>query len=78
MSLRSKDGQSALTLACAPITHPDSFPAQVELVNLLIEHGADQRDAIAGLAEATGWRIVRALEDLAGRARVLELERGAA
>ena len=45
---------------------------------LLIEHGADQRDAIAGLAEATGWRVVRALDDLAGRARVLELERGAA
>ncbi len=44
---------------------------------LLLEHGAEQRDAITRLAAATGWRVVRALDDLAGRARVLELERGA-
>jgi release factor glutamine methyltransferase len=44
---------------------------------LLLEHGAEQRDAIAGLAAAAGWRVVRALDDLAGRARVLELERSA-
>ena len=45
---------------------------------LLLEHGAEQRDAITELAAATGWRVVRALDDLAGRARVLELERGSA
>jgi release factor glutamine methyltransferase len=42
---------------------------------LLLEHGADQRDAIAKLAAANGWRVVCALDDLAGRPRVLELER---
>jgi len=45
---------------------------------LVLEHGAEQRDAITRLAAATGWRVVRALDDLAGRARVLELEHGAA
>jgi release factor glutamine methyltransferase len=45
---------------------------------LLLEHGAEQRDALVELSAAAGWRVVRALDDLAGRARVLELERGAA
>jgi release factor glutamine methyltransferase len=45
---------------------------------LLLEHGAEQRDAITALAAAAGWRVVRALDDLAGRPRVLELERSSA
>ncbi|HVY66847.1 MAG TPA: peptide chain release factor N(5)-glutamine methyltransferase [Gammaproteobacteria bacterium] len=68
---------------------PDGLDAYRELLRdapahlraggaLLLEHGADQRDALAALAAATGWRVVRALDDLAGRARVLELERGIA
>ena len=44
---------------------------------LLLEHGAEQRETITDLARATGWRVVRALDDLAGRPRVLELDRGA-
>jgi release factor glutamine methyltransferase len=42
---------------------------------LLLEHGAEQRAALIALATANGWRIARALDDLAGRPRVLELER---
>jgi release factor glutamine methyltransferase len=42
---------------------------------LLVEHGADQRRELVRLAEAQGWRVVAARDDLAGRARVLELER---
>ena len=45
---------------------------------LLVEHGADQRPELVALAEACGWRIAAAHDDLAGRPRVLELERGAA
>jgi release factor glutamine methyltransferase len=41
---------------------------------LLLEHGAEQRAALTALATGSGWRIVRALDDLAGRPRVLELE----
>jgi release factor glutamine methyltransferase len=44
---------------------------------LLVEHGADQRPALVALAEACGWRVAAARDDLAGRPRVLELERGA-
>lgn len=43
---------------------------------LLVEHGADQRAELVALAAAHGWRIAAARDDLAGRARVLELERG--
>jgi release factor glutamine methyltransferase len=43
---------------------------------LLLEHGAEQRSALTALAKRSGWRIVRALDDLAGRPRALELERG--
>lgn len=42
---------------------------------LLLEHGAGQRDAIVLLAGANGLRVVRAMDDPAGRPRVLELER---
>jgi release factor glutamine methyltransferase len=42
---------------------------------LLVEHGADQRPALVALAEAHGWRVAAARDDLAGRPRVLELER---
>ena len=53
-------------------------PAHLEAGGvMLLEHGAEQRDAIAGLAASSGWRVVRALDDLAGRARVLELARSA-
>ena len=44
---------------------------------LLVEHGAEQRPQLVALAEANGWRVAAARDDLAGRARVLELERGA-
>ena len=45
---------------------------------LVLEHGADQRAEVVALAEVSGWRVVRALDDLAGRPRVLELERSSA
>jgi release factor glutamine methyltransferase len=42
---------------------------------LLVEHGAEQRDELTALAVANGWRVAAARDDLAGRPRVLELER---
>jgi release factor glutamine methyltransferase len=42
---------------------------------LLVEHGAAQRPELIALAEAHGWRVAAARDDLAGRPRVLELER---
>ena len=45
---------------------------------LLVEHGADQRPELVALAEASGWRVAAARDDLAGRPRVLELERSGA
>jgi release factor glutamine methyltransferase len=42
---------------------------------LLVEHGVDQRPDLVALAAAHGWRIAAAHDDLAGRPRVLELER---
>ena len=45
---------------------------------LLVEHGADQRLELVALAEAHGWRVAAAHDDLAGRPRVLELERSSA
>lgn len=42
---------------------------------LLVEHGADQRAELTALAATHGWRIAAAHDDLAGRPRVLELER---
>jgi release factor glutamine methyltransferase len=44
---------------------------------LLLEHGHDQRAALVELAAAAGWRAAAQRDDLAGRARVLELARGA-
>jgi release factor glutamine methyltransferase len=44
---------------------------------LLVEHGTAQRAALGALAAAHGWRVAAARDDLAGRARVLELERSA-
>src|SRR5262245_8615381 len=34
---------------------------------LLLEHGADQRPELVALAEACGWRVAAAHDDLAGR-----------
>jgi release factor glutamine methyltransferase len=45
---------------------------------LLLEHGHEQRAGLAALAEAEGWRVSRARDDVAGRARVLVLMRSAA
>jgi len=45
---------------------------------LLVEHGAEQRPALVELAARHGWRVAAARDDLAGRPRVLELERSAA
>ena len=45
---------------------------------LLVEHGADQRSELAALAAAHGWRVAAARDDVAGRPRVLELERSCA
>jgi len=45
---------------------------------LLVEHGWDQRPELVALAESHGWRVTAAHDDLAGRPRVLELERGGA
>jgi release factor glutamine methyltransferase len=45
---------------------------------LLVEHGAEQRSELVALAQAHGWRVAAAHDDLAGRPRVLELERGGA
>ena len=44
---------------------------------LLLEHGHEQRAELAALAAAAGWRVAAAHDDLAGRARVLALERSA-
>jgi release factor glutamine methyltransferase len=44
---------------------------------LLVEHGAEQRAELGSLAVAHGWRVAAARDDLAGRPRVLELERSA-
>jgi release factor glutamine methyltransferase len=45
---------------------------------LLVEHGAEQRPALLDLARIHGWRVAAARDDLAGRPRVLELERSTA
>jgi release factor glutamine methyltransferase len=45
---------------------------------LLVEHGADQRAELVALAQVHGWRVAAAHDDLAGRPRVLELERSGA
>jgi release factor glutamine methyltransferase len=45
---------------------------------LLVEHGVDQRPDLIALAAARGWRVAAVHDDLAGRARVLELERSGA
>jgi len=42
---------------------------------LLVEHGVEQRAELIALAEANGWRVTAAHDDLAGRPRVLELGR---
>jgi release factor glutamine methyltransferase len=42
---------------------------------LLLEHGSEQRAELVQLAIASGWRVVAAHDDLAGRARVLVLAR---
>jgi release factor glutamine methyltransferase len=42
---------------------------------LLLEHGHDQREALIALAERTGWQAAAVHDDLAGRPRVVELER---
>jgi release factor glutamine methyltransferase len=44
---------------------------------MLVEHGRDQRAELVALAHAHGWRVAAARDDLAGRPRVLELERSA-
>jgi release factor glutamine methyltransferase len=44
---------------------------------LLVEHGRDQRAELVALAQAHGWRVAAAHDDLAARPRVLELERSA-
>lgn len=41
---------------------------------LLVEHGAGQRAPLVELAATHRWRVSAARDDLAGRARVLELE----
>ena len=45
---------------------------------LLVEHGSNQRPELVALAQAHGWRVAAARDDLAGRPRVLELERSGA
>jgi release factor glutamine methyltransferase len=45
---------------------------------LLIEHGAAQRPQLVALAGSHAWRVARTHDDLAGRPRVLELERSGA
>jgi release factor glutamine methyltransferase len=45
---------------------------------LLLEHGHDQREALIALAEKTGWQAAAVHDDLAGRPRVVELERAVA
>jgi release factor glutamine methyltransferase len=50
--------------------------ARAHLINrgyLLVEHGADQRAALEDLARRDGLDVVRAVDDLEGRARVLVL-----
>jgi release factor glutamine methyltransferase len=44
---------------------------------LLVEHGAEQRSELVALAAAHGWRVAGTHDDVAGRARVLDLERSA-
>jgi release factor glutamine methyltransferase len=42
---------------------------------LIVEVGYDQRDAVAVIADAAGWRVDRVRHDLQGIARVLVLKR---
>ena len=63
------DAYRALFVAAA--THLDPRRGR-----LLVEHGAEQRPELVALAEAHGWRVAAAHDDLAGRPRVLELDRG--
>jgi release factor glutamine methyltransferase len=48
----------------------------VERGLLLIEHGADQREAVAALLEAHGWVDIECHNDLAGLPRVTAARRG--
>jgi release factor glutamine methyltransferase len=66
------DGLDAYrVLFAAAATHLDPSRGM-----LLVEHGADQRSELVALAQANGWRVAAAQDDLAGRPRVLELDRG--
>ncbi len=43
---------------------------------LMLEHGADQRDAVASILEAAGWTAIACHTDLAGLPRVTVARRG--
>lgn len=47
---------------CLAITRPGTA--------LLLEHGADQEDAVAAILRAAGWQNIRCMRDLAGWPRV--------
>ncbi len=57
-----------LAVDCAAIVDDDGC--------LLLEHGADQRDAVAAILEAAGWAGVTCHTDLAGLPRVTVARRG--
>jgi release factor glutamine methyltransferase len=52
----------ALALQCREIMKPGG--------TLLLEHGADQQNAVAALLADAGWLDLRCINDLAGKARV--------
>jgi len=60
-----EDGLAAIrTLAaqCGAVTRPGG--------TLLIEHGADQQEAVSEILAAAGWADIRCIKDLAGKPRV--------
>jgi release factor glutamine methyltransferase len=60
-----KDGLEAIRVLarqCMAVTKPGGA--------LLLEHGADQQDAVTAILASTGWTDIRCSKDLAGKPRV--------
>ena len=79
---RSSRGSHSMAAPTAWPRTASCLPKRASRLNgggaLLVEHGVDQRPDLVALAAAHGWRVAAAHDDLAGRPRVLELERSSA
>ena len=69
--IAGEDGLDAIRVLAA-----DCGDVLVERGLLLIEHGSDQREAVAALLDAHGWTDVHCHNDLAGLPRVTAARRG--